>query len=84
MSIFQCSACGCGEDTALCRYWAARLRDTVPMCSACDPKIGKWHDQFPRDPFAVLNEREVRREIKRLLEMSWVGARATRRTASAA
>jgi hypothetical protein len=20
----------------------------LPVCSACDPKIGKWHGQFPR------------------------------------
>jgi hypothetical protein len=22
------------------------------MCSACDPKIGKWHGEFPRQSFA--------------------------------
>jgi hypothetical protein len=68
MSLFQCSKCGCGEDTALCNYWPARVRETTPMCSACDPKIGKWHDEFPREPFAVGHLRE----IERFLEQPWV------------
>ena len=80
MSIFQCSSCGCGEDTALCHYWSARVRETTPVCSACDPKIAKWHDQFPREPFAVLHERE----IGRLLEMSWVQAPRPRRVTRSA
>jgi hypothetical protein len=29
MSLFKCQKCGCGEDTALCHYWSARLRETV-------------------------------------------------------
>jgi hypothetical protein len=49
MSFFQCSNCGCVEDTALCHYWAARLREAPALCSACDPKIAKWHGQFPRE-----------------------------------
>ena len=46
MSLFQCNACGCVEDTALCHYWSARLQQTPPLCSGCDPKIGKWHGEF--------------------------------------
>ena len=80
MSIFQCSECGCGEDTALCRYWSARVRETAPLCSACDPKIGRWHDHFPRETFAVFHERE----IQRLLEKSWVSAPAPRRATRSA
>jgi hypothetical protein len=49
MSFFQCGKCGCVEDTALCRYWSARLRQTQTLCSACDPAIAKWHGQFPRE-----------------------------------
>jgi hypothetical protein len=49
ISFFKCSNCGCVEDTALCYYWPARLRETPALCSACDPKIAKWHDQFPRE-----------------------------------
>jgi hypothetical protein len=41
MSLFQCSKCGCVEDTALRHYWSARLQGTAPMCSACDPKIAQ-------------------------------------------
>jgi hypothetical protein len=48
MATFRCSKCGCDEDSALCNYWAARVRDIPPVCSACDPKIGRWHGQFPR------------------------------------
>jgi hypothetical protein len=53
MATFRCGKCGCNEDTALCNYWSARVRDRLPVCSACDPKIGKWHGQFPR-VFGVL------------------------------
>jgi hypothetical protein len=48
MATFRCGKCGCDEDTALCNYWSDRVRDILPVCSACDPKIGKWHGQFPR------------------------------------
>jgi len=67
MSLFQCRKCGCAEDTALCHYWSARLRETAPICSACDPTVGKWHGEFPREPFALRHERE----IERFLEFSW-------------
>ena len=53
MATFRCGKCGCNDDTALCNYWSARVRDRLPVCSACDPKIGKWHGQFPR-VFGVL------------------------------
>jgi hypothetical protein len=48
MATFRCGKCGCNEDTALCNYWSARVRDLRPVCSACDSKIGRWHGQFPR------------------------------------
>jgi hypothetical protein len=50
MSFFQCSRCDCVEDTALCRYWSARLHSMPVLCSACDPKIARWHGHFPREP----------------------------------
>ena len=77
MSLFQCDKCGCGEDTALCNYWSARVREIVPTCCACDPRIGKWHDEFPREPFAMGH----RREIERFLEQSWVFTSTVRRLA---
>jgi hypothetical protein len=48
MSLFRCSKCGCEDDTALSNYWSARLKEMPAVCSACDPKIGKWHGEFPR------------------------------------
>jgi len=50
MSFFQCSRCDVVEDTALCHYWSARLQTMPVLCSACDPKIARWHGQFPREP----------------------------------
>jgi hypothetical protein len=49
MPLFPCSKCNCIEDTALSHYWSARLRQTAAVCSACDPTIGKWHGEFPRE-----------------------------------
>jgi hypothetical protein len=49
MSFFRCSRCHCKEDTALCNYWSARLKQSPAVCSACDPKIAKWHGQFVRE-----------------------------------
>jgi hypothetical protein len=49
MPLFPCSKCNCIEDTALCHYWSARLRQTPAFCSACDPAIGKWHGEFPKE-----------------------------------
>jgi hypothetical protein len=49
MPLFPCSKCNCIEDTALCHYWSARLRQTSAVCSACDPTIGKWHGEFPKE-----------------------------------
>ena len=49
MPLFPCSKCNCVEDTALSHYWSARLRQVAAVCSACDPGIGKWHGEFPRE-----------------------------------
>lgn len=48
MSIFKCSKCGCVENTALSRYWVRDFDKELPLCSECDPKIGKWHDSFDK------------------------------------
>ena len=58
MSLFRCPKCGCAEDTALCHYWSARLRDTAPDC---DPNVGKWRGEFPREPFPLRHKREFER-----------------------
>ena len=69
MALFPCSKCGCVEDTALCHFWSARLRQMPAVCSACDPMIGKWHGEFPKEPaegwtndergFLIWNRREL-------------------------
>lgn len=49
MSLFQCTECGCVENTACCHYWTLiGIDKKPPVCSACDPEIGKWHDRFKR------------------------------------
>lgn len=51
MPIFACSKCGAVENTALSRYWMRVLKDPKPppLCSECDPEIGKWHGAFPKE-----------------------------------
>jgi hypothetical protein len=49
MKFFRCSKCGCVENTALCYFWSSRINGTPTLCSACDPKISKWHNHFPRE-----------------------------------
>ncbi len=48
MSLFQCSKCGCVENTAVCNYWGSTRRKQKPLCSECDPEIGKWHGIFKK------------------------------------
>ena len=49
MPIFECSKCGCVENTTVSNYWEDRLKGKDPLCSECDPKIGKWHNKFPKE-----------------------------------
>jgi hypothetical protein len=68
MPLFECSKCHCYENTALSN-WAVRYLHAPknaagvkvvqpPLCSECDPEIGKWHDEFPKIPAAgMLRER---------------------------
>jgi hypothetical protein len=62
MPLFKCEQCGCVENTALSNYWTRNLvftdnhvTATPPtnpaLCSACDPKIGAWHGEFPQRPW---------------------------------
>ncbi|MCO8166897.1 hypothetical protein NJC40_03770 [Pseudomonas sp. 21LCFQ02] len=56
MSLFQCYACGCRENTATSNFALRRVAGQwrgVPslpwmLCSACDPDIGRWHGEFER------------------------------------
>lgn len=54
MSLFRCSKCNAVENTALSGYWT-RNYDVgkgeplvPPLCSECNPAIGKWHGKFPK------------------------------------
>lgn len=51
MSIFRCEGCRCMENTATSNFWT-RTTLQPPLCSACDPEIGRWHGRFPRQPAA--------------------------------
>jgi hypothetical protein len=60
MSIFRCTKCGVIDNTAVSGYWswvhhypegATDVKEMVkrpPLCSECNPEIGKWHGRFPK------------------------------------
>lgn len=51
MPLFECSKCHYVENTATSNYWIKVARDgQEPLCSVCDPDIGKWHGEFERFP----------------------------------
>ena len=51
MSLYQCDKCGCCENTSCANYW---MRKGGPeLCSACDSKIKKWHDEFERTFYPI-------------------------------
>jgi hypothetical protein len=48
MSLFQCTACGGIDNTALGNFWT-RQRERLPwLCAACDPDMQAWHGHFPQ------------------------------------
>ncbi len=50
MPLYACSKCGCVDNTALGGYWKRVYLDKLPpLCSECNPEIGKWHGDFPKD-----------------------------------
>ncbi len=48
MSLFRCETCGCFENTALSNWAIRSLHKQPPLCSECDPEIGKWHGEWPK------------------------------------
>lgn len=73
MPLFACTKCNCVEDTALSHYWSARLRQKSPLCSTCDPTLGKWHNEFPRESAqGWVSDRNGFLLDKRAVE-SWLG-----------
>ena len=47
MPVFLCSRCKIMENTAASHYWI-RKEGEPPLCTQCDPAIGKWHNMFER------------------------------------
>jgi hypothetical protein len=92
MPLFRCRACNCVEDTALSNYWSARLQQAPTLCSACDPKIAKWHDEFPRQPsegwqsddhgILVWNKREVEDWLGQSIDIAAGASRRPQRSQS--
>lgn len=61
MPVFICSKCNMMENTATSNYWHRDLdldrpensppkTPSPPLCSQCDPTLGKWHGLFQREP----------------------------------
>ncbi len=53
MGLFACTHCGSVDNTAFTNYAVRQWDNDPPLCSACDPDIGKWHDLFPRRHWTV-------------------------------
>ncbi len=55
MSLYRCTKCDVVENTALGGYWLQQMAAAEssqpfrPLCSQCNPDIGVWHGQFPRE-----------------------------------
>lgn len=55
MSLYRCTKCDVVENTALGGYWLQQMaahkdaKPFAPLCSQCDPEIGRWHGKFPRE-----------------------------------
>ena len=55
MSLYRCTKCDVVENTALGGYWMQQLEAHQsgapfhPLCSQCNPAIGKWHGEFERN-----------------------------------
>ena len=55
MPLFRCSKCDVVENTGLSGYWRQELSahknntEFKPLCTQCDPEIGEWHGEFPRE-----------------------------------
>ena len=48
MPLYECSICHAAENTALTNFWEDLMYKRPPLCSECDPRIGKWHERFPK------------------------------------
>ena len=51
MPLFRCAKCGCIDNTATANAWSFWFAKPaqLPLCTECNPKIGKWHGLFPKE-----------------------------------
>lgn len=69
MPLFECSQCHTVENTACCNYWVrVHLEKEPPLCSECDPDIGKWHGLFPRATVTEYNAKNPASPVEYPLE----------------
>jgi hypothetical protein len=59
MPMFECAKCGSGDNTATSDFWENFRTGAPPLCSACDPETGKWHEEFPRVQASELQKQEA-------------------------
>lgn len=64
MPLLICSKCGCVDNTAVTRYWTDCMMDgNPPLCSECDPQIGKWHGLFAKEKPTAANWPDVKASL---------------------
>jgi hypothetical protein len=63
MGLFACTRCGSVDNTAFTNYSVRQWDGDPPLCSACDPNIGKWHDLFARRHWTVDDDLINRDEV---------------------
>jgi hypothetical protein len=64
MPLYECSKCHAVENTALTNFWMDLGKDRPPLCSACDPDIGKWHGKFDKRTLAEYRQLFPDRKIE--------------------
>lgn len=59
MGLFVCSQCRAVDNTAVTNWAVRTARRQPPLCSECDPEIGRWHGKFPKQEFTEADRGEV-------------------------
>lgn len=60
MPLFECSKCGAADNTAVGNFWSFHMDKQPPLCSECDPEIGKWHGLFEKQPAKDVRAHEAK------------------------
>lgn len=64
MSTFKCSECGCAESTGTSNGQLDQIKKMPKLlCSECDPRIGKWHNRFPKEPMLIPYDRNIHGQL---------------------